>query len=439
MDDNLQALLADPEQLKEVLANADPKLTNHINWLITARPNQILPNSDWSTAIVRSGRGWGKSYMAAQWVRTKIEIEGAMTGLVIGSTTAKVNDILVEGQSGILSVCPDAVYKANKAQIWWPNGAKVYLQTAEKKEGARGYSVEFVVADEMAEWPYQQTTWQHIVAATREKGKEGQSRSQKLIVSTPKRSSYMAEIEAKENCIVITGATQENKDNLTEEYLNALEEQWGGTTMYKQEVLGEILTQVDGALFLEEWINHAPRPDVDFDKIVISVDPAVSTGPNSDETGIIVVGKLADHYFVLEDLSGKHSPGKWAQIVTDKALEYGCPIVVEKNQGGNLLEKIITDRNPYVKVKLIHAITSKEDRIGSAAIFYEKGQVTHTQIFAKLEDSAISWTPDSKDSPDRLDALSHGLRYLSGKKQGIAAIYLPKRIPSRMASNKRRM
>ena len=378
------------------------------------------------------------SYMASQWVRYKIEIEGAMSGLVIGSTTAKVNDILVEGASGILSVCPDAIYKANKAQIWWPNGAKVYLQTAEKKEGARGYSVEFVVGDEMAEWPYQKTTWQHIVAATREKGHDGKSLSQKLIVSTPKRSSYMAELEERENCIVITGSTFENRDNLTEEFLEELQDQWGNTSMYQQEVLGELLTQVEGALFQQEWIRYGDKPDVDFDKIVIAVDPAVSTGPNSDLTGIIIIGKLANEYFILEDLSGKHSPGRWAEICANKALEYGAMIVCEKNQGGQLLEKVLKDQNQYLRVKLIHAMTSKEDRIGSAAIFYEKGEVTHVGSFPELEDQMISWTVESKDSPDRLDALSHGIRFLSGKKKAAAVIIQPRLQKNRLINVRRR-
>lgn len=177
---------------------------------------------------------------------------------------------------------------------------------------------------------------------------------------------------------------------------------------------------------------------MDFDKIVIAVDPAVSTGPNSDLTGIIIIGKLANEYFILEDLSGKHSPGRWAEICANKALEYGAMVICEKNQGGQLLEKVLKDQNQYLRVKLIHAMTSKEDRIGSAAIFYEKGEVTHVGSFPELEDQMISWTVESKDSPDRLDALSHGIRFLSGKKKAAAVIIQPRLQKNRLINVRRR-
>ncbi len=236
----------------------------------------------------------------------------------------------------------------------------------------------------------------------------------------------MREIEEAEGSLVVTGSSYENKDNLTEEYLRELEANWGGTSLYRQEVLGEYLEQVEGALWLEEWINHGEAPGIDYDKIVIGVDPAVSVSRTSDETGIVIVAKLVDEYFVLEDLSGKHTPEKWSALCIDRAAKYGCEIIVEKNQGGQLLEKIIKDRNPYARVKLIHAMTSKEDRLGSAAIYYERGQVTHLEEFKVLETQMVSWTPESKkESPDRADALSHAIRYLSGKKSGVNFVAMP--------------
>lgn len=438
---DIHSLLDNKEELEKILETCSPALRREIQWRLSAREKQLLPETYWDLAIIRAGRGWGKSRVGAEWVRRKIEVDGAMSGLVIGSTTTKVNDILVEGKSGILACCPDAVYKVNKAQIIWPNGAKVYLQTAEKKEGARGYSVEFVLGDEMAEWPYQKTTWEHIVAAVREPNAHGTGYpSQKLITSTPKRSAYMSSLEdTEESLVVINGSTYENKDNLTPQYLKALEKQWAGTSLYKQEILGEILTQVDGALFQETWFKHELLPqDVDFDKVVVAVDPSVSVSETSDETGIIVVARLADHYFVLADKSGKHSVDTWANLALDQARIYGCEIVVEKNQGGNLLEKNIKDKDPHQRVKTIHAIASKEDRLGSIVGYYEKGEVSHivtpmeedpTRYFnplAKLEEQLTTWTPDSKDSPDRGDGLSHAIRYLAGKRTSQATISMPK-------------
>jgi phage terminase large subunit-like protein len=379
--------------------------------------------------------------LAAEWVRRKIEIEGCKSGLIVGSTTAKVVDVMVEGPSGILACCPDAVYKVNKNQIVWPNGAKLYIQTAEKKEGARGYSVEFVWADEFCEWKYERETWGNVIATVREKGADGQSTSQKLITTTPKRTTLLKEIENKtKDVLVRTGSTYENRDNLTEEYLDELEATWGGTSLYRQEVLGEYLEQVEGAIWLEEWIKHLDtEEDVDYytkefeyDKIVVAIDPAISVSKDSDETGLVVVAKAADEYFVLEDLSGKMHPDVWATKAIDRALKYGCEIIVEDNQGGALTKKNLTDKNSYVRVKQIRAVTSKEDRLGSAAIFYERGQVTHIYDFKELESQMVSWVPPTpghpqKESPDRADALSHAIRYLSGKRGSINQIAIPTR------------
>lgn len=288
----------------------------------------------------------------------------------------------------------------------------------------------------MAEWPYQKSTWENIVAAVREPNVHGTGwPSQKLITSTPKRSAYMSGLEKTEkSLIVVNGSTYENKDNLTEEYLESLETQWAGTSLYKQEILGEILTQVDGALFQEKWFIHEPlQENIDFDKVVVSVDPSVSVSETSDETGIMVIARLGNHYFVLADRSGKHSMDTWANIALDEAQKYGCEIVVEKNQGGDLVKKNIKDKDPYQRVKLIHAITSKEDRLGSIVGYYEKGEVSHVtdqegdNPFLKLEEQLTSWTVDSKDSPDRGDALSHGIRYLAGKRTSGATISMPKK------------
>lgn len=394
--------------------------------------------------------------LASEWVRKKIEIDGCKSGLIVGSTTAKVVDVMVEGPSGILACCPDAIYKSNKAQVVWPNGSRVYIQTAEKKEGARGYSVEFVWADEFCEWKYERETWGNVIATVREKGTDGQSTSQKLITTTPKRTTLLREIEEKEGTIVVTGSTYDNRDNLTQEYLDELEMTWGGTSLYRQEVLGEYLEQVEGAIWQEEWIKHGPLPGFDFDKVVIGVDPSVSVSRTSDETGIVVVARLADEYFVLDDFSGKLTIDQWASRCIEQAEKYGCEVIVEKNQGGDLLKKVITDKSPYTRVKLIHAITSKEDRLGSAAIYYERGQVTHVlredengnilekelNKFKLLETQMVSWVPPSpgnpqKESPDRADALSHAVRYLAGKKTGINHIAKAKTKTINLIKNRR--
>lgn len=167
-------------------------------------------------------------------------------------------------------------------------------------------------------------------------------------------------------------------------------------------------------------LNHMRR-------IVVAVDPATTSGDNSDETGIIVVAqgphillpdaavtcKVANctkHAYVLDDVSGKYTTDTWARVVTDAFNKWKADrIIAEGNQGGEMVEAVIRTVFPSAPIKRVHARQGKRTRAEPVAALYEQGRVHHVGAFPQLEDQLTSWTTDSGESPDRLDALVWGI------------------------------
>ena len=139
---------------------------------------------------------------------------------------------------------------------------------------------------------------------------------------------------------------------------------------------------------------------------MIGVDPATTGGENSDETGIIVVGKdFDDIAFVLEDASMRTTPDIWAKKVADLYKRYRAKkIVIETNAGGDLLEHVLLREDPSLKIKKVSAKESKICRAQPVVILYQKNQVFHAKQFRELEMEMTTYEPGQK-SPDRMDAL----------------------------------
>ncbi len=438
MDDDLQALLDNPEQLAEILANADPALVKELQWKMAARASQLPPeDNSWTYWIYRAGRGAGKTRACAEWVRKKVEIEGVKHALLIGANASNARDILAKGPSGILAICPTARFVASERKIIWENGAEAKILTSEEPDAIRGFSAEIAWCDEISSWKYERDTWRNIIACLREG-----TNPQVVVTSTPQRTSVMREIEGYEGTIVSTSSTYENKHNLPKTFLDALEENYAGTLLYRQEILGEYLEQAEGAMYNEEDILHGEAPTSSYDQGCISIDPAVTVSENSDETGIIVAARLADYAFIIDDFSGKHSIDVWAQKAVDLQHELGFMILAETNNGGDLIVKAVKDKDPYARIKRIHAIASKTDRLAEAAMYYQQHKVIHTKVFKDLELQMISWVPplpgkSAKGSPDRADAGAQALRYLFGKRKAPSLVHLPPKLTNRIATTRK--
>jgi predicted phage terminase large subunit-like protein len=188
---------------------------------------------------------------------------------------------------------------------------------------------------------------------------------------------------------------------------------------YRQEILGEDVDEVPGALWNPRQLEECrTQPPTQFERIVIAVDPSVTAGGSSDETGIVVCGKQGDKAYVLRDLSGRVSPNTWTRLVVSAYYEYKADrIVVETNNGGDLVEITLRTVDRHIPITKVHASRGKMVRAEPVAALYEQGKVLHCGRFPELEDQMCSYTGEGERSPDRLDALVYAITELMLKPQ----------------------
>src|SRR5690242_3001365 len=131
----------------------DPSLLRR--WELWARDNQLPPEGDWTYWLILAGRGFGKTRTGAEWVRQEVRTSRYVN--LIGATADDARDIMIEGESGILAICPRSErpeYKASQRKLAWPNGATSLIFTADEPERLRGKQHSALWADELAAWRY---------------------------------------------------------------------------------------------------------------------------------------------------------------------------------------------------------------------------------------------------------------------------------------------
>jgi phage terminase large subunit-like protein len=390
------------------------------DWPLWARPNQLAPDGDWSKWLAMAGRGWGKTRVGAEWVRGEVAAGRASRVALVAPTAADARDVMVEGESGLLAVHPrnddQPVYEPSKRRVSWPNGAIATLYSADEPERLRGPQHDLAWADELAAWRYLQDAWDMLMFGLR-LGK----RPRVLITTTPKPRALLKELIADPTCVVTYGRTEENRANLASTFLQSIVSRYHGTRLGRQELGGELLEDVEGALWMRRMIEDGRvTAHPLLERVVVAIDPAVTSGENADETGIVVVGiatpngSKEPHGYVLEDLSGRFTPYEWAQkAITAYRRQRADRVVAEVNNGGDMVEAQLrmVDRN--VSYKAVHASRGKRVRAEPVAALYEQGRVHHVGGFAALEDQMCSFVPDDTEtSPDRVDALVWALTEL---------------------------
>jgi phage terminase large subunit-like protein len=306
------------------------------------RPSQLPPPGDWTIWLILAGRGFGKSRAASEWVRSNVESGAAKSIAIVGATAADIRDTCIEG-SGILSICPNwsrPVYEPSKRRLTWPNGATATMYSGEEPDRLRGPNHDLAWCDELASWSNQEQTWNNLMMTLRVG-----DRPRCLISTTPKPSRLLKSlIERRGKDVVITGgSTYENRSNLSDNFFASIVTQYEGTRLARQEINAEYLEDFEGALWSRSLIEElrVQRGQVpELKRIVVAIDPAVTCGEDSDETGILVCGLGADnHGYVLEDASGKYLPQEWARRAIALYGKYGAErIIAEQNQGGILVE-----------------------------------------------------------------------------------------------------
>lgn len=419
-----------PEDRAEALVGMDPEMLLW-DWSVWSRPEQQAPaGEDWNVWLVLAGRGFGKTRLASEWVReqAKYTTEGQRRFALVARTAADVRDVIVEGESGIMNVTPPSErpnYEPSKRRLTWPNGNTATLFTADEPDSLRGPQFTHAWGDEVAAWRQTpdaagMTAWDNLRVGTRLG-----VRPKLLVTTTPKRVpllyTLIKEAADKPGQVIITrGSTMDNAGNLSGAYLDTMLGIYQGTALAKQELYGEMLDDIEGALWTEEVLESSRlggQPS-GVPLRVIGVDPSVAENPR-DECGIVVVSSTGERdlykrqAYVLEDASVHGSPETWANAVVRMARKWGCPVVAEVNQGGALVRNAINAIDPTVKVLEVHSKYGKALRAEPVTLAYQQGRVHHVGYHAELESQMISWIPGvGSKSPDRVDALVHALTAL---------------------------
>jgi len=423
-----QLALLPREQQAEVLNGMDPDQVLW-DWALWGRPEQQAPpDDDWNIWLVLAGRGFGKTRLAAEWVReqAKYTNTGQRRFALVARTAADVRDVIVEGESGIINVTPHSErphYEPSKRRLTWPNGNTATLFTADEPDSLRGPQFTHAWGDEVAAWRQTpdaagMTAFDNLRVGTRLGVKP-----KLLVTTTPKRVPLLyqliAESEKSRNVRITKGSTLDNAGNLSSAYLDAITGVYEGTRLAQQELYGEMLSDVEGALWTPDLLDRGRESALPLGTPlrVIGVDPSVAENPR-DECGIIVCASSGErdlyrrNSWILEDATVHGSPDVWANKVVQMARKWGAPVVAEVNQGGALVRNAIQTIDPSVKVFEVHSKYGKALRAEPITLAYEQGRVHHVGYLAELESQMISWIPGEGKSPDRIDALVHALTAL---------------------------
>lgn len=421
-------------------------------WDLWARPDQLPPEGFWRVWVLSAGRGAGKSRSGAEWVR-KRGPKGRV-GMLVAANPRDARDFMLEGPSGVLTISPNherPKYEPSKLLLTWPSGATAHVRSAEDPEGLRGPSLDWVWADEICKWAYQEATWHNLRMGLRE-GVNPQT----VITTTPRPLPLFKKIVGLDpvnpgrpliegTFVAQRVSTFRNAANLAPEFLQEMVDTYMGTTLGEQELMAVLVEDVEGALWNSAMIEAdrlLPQPGahewtrnrfgflvpkwVSFTEIAVGVDPP---GSPTTECGIIVCGADAEvnrSGFVLDDRSTTGSPGDWAKAVVRAYHDWQADvIVVEDNYGGDMVEHTVRTVEAWtengvdypsgrdVRIVRVHATRGKEVRAQPIVGKYEQHRVHHLGRFSLLEAEQTTWVPGTgQRSPNRLDGLVWALTRL---------------------------
>ncbi|MHA7820384.1 MAG: DNA-packaging protein [Erythrobacter sp.] len=388
------------------------------HWKIQAREAQLPPKGFWRTWLIMAGRGFGKTRAGAEWVRMVAESDREARIALVSASLAEARAVMVEGESGLLACSPAdrrPVYEASLRRVRFPNGAQAQLFSAADPETLRGPQHSHAWCDEIGKWPLSHgratRAWDNLLMGLRLGG------DPRIAVTTTPRAVPLLQrlLDAGEEAgtVVTRGATHDNANNLPEKFLDAIEQEFAGSQLARQELAGEMLRDIEGALWtraiLEKAREHAKG--IDHARIIVAVDPPASS--SGDECGIVIAALGVDGIArVLADCSlANAQPDQWARRVADAARKWEADrIIAEANQGGAMVESVLRAAEAHLPVKLVHASRGKVARAEPVAALYAAGKVRHNGMFARLEDQLCGLMVGGEysgpgRSPDRADAL----------------------------------
>jgi len=424
-------------------------------WPEWAHEGQLAPweRADWRTWVLKAGRGFGKTLAGAQWVTQQVAGGERLRIALVGATIDDARRVMVEGTSGLLEVAEGWIenWQPSLDRLSFTTGAEATLFSGAHPDGLRGPEHHIAWCDELAKWKRAGEAWDML-----QLGLRLGAHPRALVTTTPRPGEALEAIMAQEDSVVTHGTTRANP-HTSAVWKRAVERIYAGTRLGRQELEGELLTDVPGALWTVEMLEacrlaaHDPDPvrversqdthgaggerllDLarskrELGRIVIGVDPPSGAGT----CGILVCGKDAQgraHVLADHSVTGR-SPEGWARAVADAVgVHVGLDptralIVAEQNQGGKMVEAVLRTAEPALCVKLVSALVGKAQRAAPVAMLFEKRDVVLHGRFPALEAELLGMIAGGDyegpgTSPDRADAMVWALSELMlGKERG---------------------
>lgn len=376
-----------------------------------------------SIHLFLAGRGFGKTVTGANWLVDQAMANPNSEWAVVAPSFRDVRKTCIESDVGIRAALlpgEEVNYRRNELQIIMSNGSVIYGYSAENPDKVRGANLWGAWCDEVASWRYPATWYEGLLPALR-KGKHPRI----VVTTTPRPTRLINDLTSRnDGSVHITrGSTWENSSNLSSIALAELRRRYEGTRLGRQELEGELLEDVEGALWNRSMLENArigQHEVPDLIRVVVAIDPAQGSEETNDETGIVVAGEGANgHGYILEDLSGRYTPMQAMRMAVRAYTDHAADCVVaEVNSGGDYVGSALHNVDPDVPYKQVRASRGKAMRAQPVSALYEKGVMHHVGVFPEMEDQMCLWVPESLESPDRLDALVWAVTELRGLGQG---------------------
>jgi phage terminase large subunit-like protein len=387
-------------------------------------PHQTPPAGDWAAWVMMGGRGTGKSYAGSVWINEMLgDRYGAVEGRIIAPTQG---DAINSAVHGVTAKYPHVTWRPTApggARLLWPNGSVAHvIGTPGPREVDRLRATTNITFD----WLEEAAANPQLPAVVEQQTFSLRGEGFKWIATTTPRPMTILRGWLDDPHVEVTRATSFDNPHNPQAWLDKLRRDIPeGSRQWRQEVLGELITDWEGALWTQDLLDQtrlAESPELH--KVAVGVDPA--TGPGT--TGIVVVGSTKDkHLAVVADASQAGTPNDWGQTVAALAEEWEAPVIAESNQGGEMVKAVLDAAGVTTPVHLVRASESKRARAEPVSLMWEAGRAHIVGSFQLLEDELMSWVPGDAPSPDRLDAMVWAASWLRSKTYLMASIWKPKR------------
>ncbi|MEM9054175.1 MAG: terminase family protein [Pseudomonadota bacterium] len=399
-------------------------------FLLSARDAQRPPKGDWRTWLFMGGRGAGKTRAGAEWARFSALYGGCERIALVGPTLGDVREVMIEGPSGLRTIEPwdhlRPVFSVSRRRLEWPNGAVGLVFSAEDPESLRGPQFDAAWCDEIGIWVRGETVWNNLQLGLR------LGADPRCVATTTPRPVPLVQRLVGGEAVVTHSQTKDNAEHLAPGFFDQMQTAYSGTVLGRQELEGELLEDPEGAVWRRRDLDaqRVMRVPEQFDDVIIAIDPPVTSHAASDACGIIAAGRAAadgfgEKCFILADASARGlRPSDWAARAVSLAQDVGASsLVVEANQGGEMVRSVLESVGCTLPIRLVYARLGKQARAAPVAALYGQHAIAHVGTLSALEDEMCRFGAEGfVGSPDRVDALVWAVTVLMLERQAVPCV-----------------